>query len=164
MKQKENPFRRLSFPSPVNFPRGAEQVVELGEKGGVPPKQGLCREYLACPLAPLHPIPALGFTLGFDSAAAPGRVGAEGGAGSNDWEGFRRNWGCLEESTPTPPLPPHKHSLIAKVYTQHTCACSATNISHWERSTSPLSCVLLSGCRNLDLGYGMFSVLVPHTH
>lgn len=41
-----------------------------------------------------QPCSSAGFTLGFDYAAATARsVGAEGGAGSDDWEDLERNLG-----------------------------------------------------------------------
>lgn len=53
------------------------------------------RETPACRGPPLNPASPLGFTLVVDHAAAVASrsAGAEGGAGSDDWEDVERNLG-----------------------------------------------------------------------
>lgn len=69
---------------------GPEGAV-LGSSDGVPLCSGgrwlITRKYPVCMQTASH----RGFTSRFDSAAAVGSVGAEGGAGSDDWEGLKGN-------------------------------------------------------------------------
>ena len=58
--------------------------------------------------APLNPASPLGFTLVVDHAAAVASrsAGAEGGAGSDDWEDVERNLGWVGASSQPPtPIP-----------------------------------------------------------
>lgn len=56
-----------------------------------------------CRLLPFSPASRLGLTSRFDSSAAVGSFGAEGEAGSDDWEGLKGNQlsGKLLSCTPT---------------------------------------------------------------
>lgn len=67
----------------------------------------LCHNQHAGP-PPLNPASPLGFTLVVDHAAAAASrsAGAEGGAGSDDWEDVERNLGWVGASSQPPaPIP-----------------------------------------------------------
>lgn len=93
------------------------------------------------------------FTLVFDCAAAAARsVGAEGGAGSDDWEGLERNLGWLKAGSQLPAPSTH---LASGNLSWTSCASPKSAI----RNITILAHILLQDTLSCNLAAGNLNIV-----